>query len=161
MGPSATANATSNYVTLGVGGEIFAVDVAIVREILAYRTVAHLPNAPPFLVGVIDVRGCTVPVIALRLKLGLPAASITDDTRILVLEIDVKGRQLVVGLLADRVFEVAEFEIDGLEAAPDVGVRWKSEYIRGIGRLRGEFVIIFDMEHLLSSEDVASLQAVP
>ena len=161
MGPSGTANAASNYVTLGVGDEIFAVDVAIVREILAYRTVAHLPNAPPFLVGVIDVRGCTVPVIALRLKLGLPAASITDDTRILVLEIDVEGRQLVVGLLADRVFEVAEFEIDGLEAAPDVGVRWKSEYIRGIGRLRGEFVIIFDVEHLLSSEDVASLQAVP
>jgi purine-binding chemotaxis protein CheW len=161
MGPSATANATSNYVTLGIGGEIFAVDVAIVREILAYRTVAHLPNAPPFLVGVIDVRGCTVPVIALRLKLGLPAVSITDDTRILVLEIDVEGRQLVVGLLADRVFEVAEFEIDGLEAAPDVGVRWKSEYIRGIGRLRGNLVIIFDMEHLLSSEDVASMQAVP
>jgi len=161
MGPSVTANATSNYVTVGVGDEIFAVDVAIVREILAYRIVAHLPNAPPFLVGVIDVRGCTVPVIALRLKLGLPAVSITDDTRILVLEIDVEGRQLVVGLLADRVFEVAEFENDGLEAAPDVGVRWKSEYIRGIGRLRGEFVIIFDMEHLLSSEDVASLQAVP
>jgi purine-binding chemotaxis protein CheW len=161
MGPSATVNATSNYVTLGVGDEIFAVDVAFVREILAYRTVAHLPNAPPFLVGVIDVRGCTVPVIALRLKLGLPAVSITDDARILVLEIDVKGRQLVVGLLADQVFEVVEFEIDGLEAAPDVGVRWKSEYIRGIGRLRGEFVIIFDMEHLLSSEDVASLQAVP
>jgi purine-binding chemotaxis protein CheW len=161
MGPSGTANAASNYVTLGVGDEIFAVDVAIVREILAYRTVAHLPNAPPFLVGVIDVRGCTVPVIALRLKLGLPAVSITDNTRILVLEINVKGRQLVVGLLADQVFEVAEFEIDGLEAAPDVGVRWKSEYIRGIGRLRGEFVIIFDMEHLLSSEDVASLQAVP
>ena len=161
MGPSATANAASSYVTLGIGDEIFAVDVAIVREILAYRTVAHLPNAPPFLVGVIDVRGCTVPVIALRLKLGLPAASITDDTRILVLEIDVKGRQLVVGLLADQVFEVAEFEIEGLEAAPDVGVRWKSEYIRGIGRLRGEFVIIFNMEHLLSSEDVASLQAVP
>jgi purine-binding chemotaxis protein CheW len=161
MGPSATAKAPSNYVTLGVGDEIFAVDVAIVREILAYRTIAHLPNAPPFLVGVIDVRGCTVPVIALRLKLGLPAVSITDDTRILVLEIDVEGRQLVVGLLADRVFEVAEFEIDGLEAAPDVGVRWKSEYIRGIGRLRGNLVIIFDMEHLLSSEDVASMQAVP
>ena len=62
MGPSGTANAASNYVTLGVGDEIFAVDVAIVREILAYRTVAHLPNAPPFPVGVIDVRGCTVPV---------------------------------------------------------------------------------------------------
>jgi purine-binding chemotaxis protein CheW len=161
MGPSGIANATSSYVTLGVGDEIFAVDVAIVREILAYRTVVHLPNAPPFLVGVVDVRGCTVPVIALRLKLGLPAVSITDDARILVLELDVDGRQLVVGLLADRVFEVAEFESHALEAAPDVGVRWKSEYIRGIGRLRGNFVIIFDMEHLLSSEDVASMQSLP
>ena len=161
MAQSGIANATSSYVTLGVGDEVFAVDVAIVREILAYRPVVHLPNAPPFLVGVLDVRGCTVPVIALRLKLGLPAASITDDTRILVLEIDVEGRQLVVGLLADRVFEVAEFELDALEAAPDVGVRWKSEYIRGIGRLRGDFVIIFDMEHLLSSADVASLQSLP
>ena len=161
MGPSVTASATSSYVTVGVNDEIFAVDVAIVREILAYRTIAHLPNAPPFLVGVIDVRGCTVPVIALRLKLGLPAVSVTDDTRILVLEIDVEGRQLVVGLLVDRVFEVAEFEIDGLESAPDIGVRWKSEYIRGIGRLRGNLVIVFDMEHLLSSEDVASRQAVP
>ena len=100
MAPSVTANATSNYVTLGVGDEIFAVDVAIVREILAYRTVVHLPNAPPFLVGVIDVRGCTVPVIVLRLKLGLPAVPITDDARILVLEIAVEGRQLVVGLLS-------------------------------------------------------------
>jgi purine-binding chemotaxis protein CheW len=161
MSPSGIANATSSYVTLGVGDEVFGVDVAIVREILAYRTAVHLPNAPPFLVGVVDVRGCTVPVIALRLKLGLPAASITDDSRILVLEIDVEGRQLVVGLLADRVFEVAEFELDALEAAPDVGVRWKSEYIRGIGRLRGDFVIIFDMEHLLSSADVASLQSLP
>jgi purine-binding chemotaxis protein CheW len=161
MSPSGIANATSSYVTLGVGDEIFGVDVAIVREILAYRTAVHLPNAPSFLVGVVDVRGCTVPVIALRPKLGLPAASITDDSRILVLEIDVEGRQLVVGLLADRVFEVAEFEIAALEAAPDVGVRWKSEYIRGIGRLRGDFVIIFDMEHLLSSEDVASMQSLP
>ena len=119
MGPSVTASATSNYVTVGVGDEIFGVDVANVREILAYRTVVHLPNAPPFLVGVIDVRGCTVPVSALHLKLGLPAASIIDDTRILVLEIDVEDRPLVVSLLADRVFEVAEFEIDGLVAAAD------------------------------------------
>src|SRR5262249_41384576 len=151
----------SSYVTLGVGDEIFAVDVAVVREILAYCPVVPLPNAPPFLVGVVDVRGCTVPVIALRLKLGLPAVPITDDARILVLEIAVAGRQLIVGLLADRVFEVAEFTTDALEAAPDVGVRWKSEYIRGIGRLRGDFVIIFDMQHLLASEDVARLQSLP
>jgi purine-binding chemotaxis protein CheW len=110
MGPSVTASATSNYVAVGVGDEIFAVDVANVREILAYRTVFHLPNAPPFQVGVIDVRGSTVPVIAPRLKLGLPSASITDDTRILALEIDVEGRQLVVGLLADRAPGIAEID---------------------------------------------------
>ena len=80
MGPSVTDSATSNYVTVGLGDEIFGVDVANVREILAYRTVVHLPNAPPFLVGVIDVRGCTVPVIALRLKLGLPAWNVTPKS---------------------------------------------------------------------------------
>lgn len=155
-----TVGAVNSYVTLGAGEEIFAVEVKYVREILDHRDVTRLPHAPPYLAGIIDVRGCTVPVINLRVKLGLAAAPVTENTRILVLEITVDGRSLVLGLLADRVFEVAEFETHTLTVAPDVGARWKSEYIRAIGRLRGTFVIIFDMERLFSSDDVASLRAV-
>ena len=159
MSPPTSPLSVSSYVTLGVGDETFAVDVGLVQEILDYRAVAHLPNAPPFLVGVIDVRGCMVPVVDLRIKLGFPAAPVTEQSRILVLELTVEGRHLVIGLLADRVFEVAEFETSGLESAPDVGLSWKSDYIRAIGRLRGTFVIIFDMEHLFGSDEVARLQA--
>jgi len=152
---------SSSYVTLGVGDEVFAVDVRYVREILDYRQPARLPHAPVFLVGVIDVRGATVPVIDLSLKLGLPATRVSEHSRILVLEIDLAATQLTIGLLVDRVFEVAEFPTQGLGAAPDVGIHWNSDYIRAIGRLRGEFVIIFDMERLFSSDEVAKLQRMP
>ncbi|MEO5362397.1 MAG: chemotaxis protein CheW [Magnetococcus sp. DMHC-8] len=150
--------APSSYVTLGVGEDRFAVEVQIVREILDdSRPVAFLPNAPSFLRGIIDVRGCTVPVLDLRVKLGLPAASSTDDTRILVLDLPVSERHLVIGMQVDRVFEVAEFATHTLDSAPDIGVRWKSDYIKAIGRLHDNFVVIFDMQHLFSIHEIASL----
>ncbi|CAK0757590.1 purine-binding chemotaxis protein CheW [uncultured Gammaproteobacteria bacterium] len=157
MKPSAAESASRSYVTLGVGDDVFAVDVTYVREILDYRPISGLPHAPPFLVGMIDVRNRTVPVVDLRRKLGFPNAVATDKSRILVLEIPAEGRPLALGLLCDRVFDVAEFNTLGLEAAPEVGVGWKSEYIKAIGRWRGQFVIIFDMERLFSTHEVASL----
>ena len=161
MNTKLASTESSSFVTLGVGDEIFAIDVGAVQEILDYRPISHLPNAPAFLIGVIDVRGTMVPVVDLRLKLGFPPAPVTDATRILVLELTVASRRMVIGLLTDRVFEVAEFEAAALETAPDVGVHWKSEYIKAIGRLRGSFVIIFDMERLFGSDDVARLQDLP
>ncbi len=154
------AAANSSFVTLRAGGENFAIEVCFVREILEYSPITPLPQAPPFLLGVINVRGCTVPVVDLCIKLGLPTVPVSVDTRILVLEITVAGRQLVVGLLVDKVFEVAEFEAGSLEAVPDVGGPWNSEYIRAISYLGGNFVVIFDMERLFGSNDAASLQAV-
>ncbi|MEO5349908.1 MAG: chemotaxis protein CheW [Magnetococcus sp. YQC-3] len=150
--------ASSSYVTLGVGDGRFAVEVKIVREILDNsRPVAHLPNAPSFLRGVIDVRGCTVPVLDLRVKLGLPATTTTEDTRILVLDLPVGDRNLVIGMQVERVFEVAEFGLNALDAAPDIGVQWQSDYIKGIGRLHDHFVVVFDMQKLFTSHDVASI----
>ncbi len=160
MKPTAAESASRSYVTLGVGDDVFAVDVTYVREILDYRPITSLPHAPSFLVGMIDVRNRTVPVVDLRCKLGFPIASVTDTSRILVLEIPINNRPLSLGLLCDRVFEVAEFDTLGLEAAPEVGVGWKSEYIKAIGRWRGLFVIIFDMERLFSTHEVANLDGV-
>ncbi|MBF0175057.1 MAG: chemotaxis protein CheW [Magnetococcales bacterium] len=149
----------SSYVTLGVGEDRFAVGVQTVREILDNsRPMAHLPNAPAFLQGVIDVRGCMVPVVDLCLKLGLPASTPTDDTRILVLDFTLVGRVLVVGLLVDRVFEVAEMQTDDLNVVPDIGIHWKSEFIQAIGRLDGRFIVILDLEHLFNSTEIASLK---
>jgi len=157
MNALATVAESRQYVTLGVDHEIFAVDVQAVNEILDMRPVAHVPNAPPFLLGMIDVRGRSVPVLDLRLKLGLPAAETTAQSRILVLETDLGGKRLPLGLLADRVYEVTSLDDDAIEAPPEIGVRWHSDYIRGVGRRNGAFVIIFNLGRLLTSDDIALL----
>ena len=151
--------AATSYVTLGVGKEVFAVEVGIVREILESGPITRLPHAPAFLSGVIDVRGSTVPVIDLRVKLGMVATPVTQETRILVADLALADRNLVVGLQVERVFEVTEFESGGLQTPPDIGDGWRSEYVKAIGRLRGDFVIIFDLPKLFSAQDVYSLPA--
>lgn len=145
----------SQYVTLGIDREVFAVEVHRVREILDVPPIAQLPNAPAYLLGVIDVRGECVPVVDLRLKLGFPQGERTTHSRILVLEIALAERRVVLGLLADRVFEVTPLDGGGVEAPPDIGVRWRSEYIQGIGRRGASFVVVFDLARLFSTDEVA------
>jgi purine-binding chemotaxis protein CheW len=154
------ASSSQSFVTLGIGSEVFAVEVEFVREILGFREISLLPKAPAFVAGVIDVRGKTVPVVNLRLKLGLQTAEVTEQTRILVLELDLEKGPVSVGLLADQVFEVAEIEHEEVEATPDVGVSWNSDYIRGISRLRGSFVILFDIKKLFASAEMTAISAL-
>ncbi len=151
--------AEAQFVTLGIDREVFAVPVEPVLEILAMRPLFRVPEAPAHFAGLLDVRGQAVPVIDLRLKLGLPAAPPTDNTRILVLEVPVSGRRLVLGLIADRVFEVAALDQHAIAPPPDIGTRWRSDYISGVGRRGDGFVIIFDLSRLLSCGDVALLHA--
>lgn len=154
------ARRLGQYVTLGIDRETFAVEVERVREILDMRPISKVPNAPAFLLGMIDVRGQGVPVIDLRVKLGMPAVPPTEQTRILVLEAKLGGRLRPMGLVADRVFEVAPLSEGDMEPPPDVGVRWRSEYIRCIGNHGGTFVIVFDLDHLLAGEEAALLPGV-
>jgi len=149
----------AQYVTLGIDREIFAVDVDRVREILDAQPVTRVPYAPPFMLGMIDVRGRSVPVIDLRTKLGLPAAETTEQTRIIVLDIENGGKMLTMGMLADRVFEVTSLDDHDMEPPPDVGTHWRSDYIRGVGRRNDSFVIIFDLPRLFSSEETAFIDA--
>jgi len=157
MAQAAARHHEVQYVTLGIGREVFAVEVAVVQEILEMRQISLLPHAPAFMLGVIDVRGRAVPVIDLRVKLGLPPVAATEHTRILVMEVPIDGKPLAMGLVADRVFEVTGLNADGVESPPEIGVRWRSEYIRGIARHADNFVIIFDLAQLFSSEEAALL----
>jgi purine-binding chemotaxis protein CheW len=150
-------NGDGQFVTLGIDREVFAVPVETVVEILDMRPVFRIPETPAYLAGLIDVRGRGVPVIDLRVKLGLPAIAATENTRILVLEVMVAGRQIVLGLIADRVFEVIALDLRQLEAPPDIGVAWHSDYIRGVGRRGSGFVVIFDLPKLFSTDEVVIL----
>ena len=145
----------SQYVTFALGEEVFAVEVEIVREILDYEEAFKIPNGPDYLLGLRDVRGHGVPTIDLRLKLGLSRTVPTPHTRVLVLDIPLADRLLTLGMVADRVFEVVPFRRDQIEKAPDIGTRWKSDYIRGVVRRDTGFVVIIDLARLLSASDTA------
>jgi len=102
----------TQFVTLGIDRETFALPVETVREILDMCEISRLPNAPAQLLGMIDVRGTCVPVIDLRTKFGLPRIEATASTRILVLELQQEGQTTLIGLVADRVFEVTGLDGD-------------------------------------------------
>lgn len=150
----------AQYVTFGLGEECFAVPVAVVREILDHQDAFRIPHGPDYLLGLRDVRGQGVPVIDLRLRLGMSATTKTPHTRILVIDIPIADKVLTLGLVADRVFEVTSFRAEAIESAPDIGVLWPSEYIAGVVRRDGGFVVIIDLAKLFSSTDKVSLMGV-
>lgn len=147
----------TQYVTFALGNEVFAVPVAVVREILDHEDAFRIPNGPDYLIGLRDVRGQGVPVIDLRLKLGLSRTVSTPHTRVLVVDITLDERQLTLGLVADRVFEVVAFRGEQMEAAPDIGIHWNSDYIDGVVRRDQGFVVVIDLARLLTAKDLAAL----
>lgn len=157
VAPSASGGGNRQFVTLGLDREVFAVEVERVCEILEMKPVVRLPGAPPFLLGVIDVRGRGVPVVDLRTRLGMAPVAPTENTRILVLDVSIEGRELRLGLVADRVFEVTGLAGDTIEPPPDIGVRWRTDYLRGIGRQGETFVIVFDIDRVLTIDDMTFL----
>jgi purine-binding chemotaxis protein CheW len=151
------AAAEAQYVTLGLGAEVFAVPVAYVREILDYRPPFAIPDGPAYLLGLTDVRGRGVATIDLRAKLGLAPEPPGPSTRILVVDVPLEDRVLSLGLVADRVIEVIAIADAAIEPAPDIGVRWRSEYIAGVVRRESGFVVLFQIAHLLTSQETALL----
>ncbi|MDR3497316.1 MAG: chemotaxis protein CheW [Ancalomicrobiaceae bacterium] len=158
MNPGATE---TQCVTFALGSEVFAVPVSVVREILDHDEVFRIPNGPSYLLGLRNVRGQGVPVIDLRLRLGLARTETTPHTRVLVVDVPVNERLLTLGLVADRVFEVAAFSSSQIETAPDIGVNWNSDYIDGVVRRDASFVVIISLARLLSSSEMAALATTP
>ena len=140
----------TQYVTLGAADSLFAVPVARVQQILETQAVAVMPQAPADFIGMIDVRGQSVPVIDLRLRLALPTTADTHNTRIIVLETRVGESLRWLGLKTDRVFEVTALDEDRLEGPPDVGASWRSDYVAGVGRRNGAFVTVIDLDRLFA-----------
>ncbi|NTJ44411.1 chemotaxis protein CheW [Agrobacterium larrymoorei] len=159
----ASTSSDTQFVTFSLGEEVFAVPVDVVREILDHEEAFKIPHGPDYLLGLRDVRGQGVPVIDLRLRLGMSRTIKTPHTRILVLDIPIGEKLLALGLVADKVFEVTPFRHDQIETAPDIGIRWNSSYIAGVVRRDGDFVVIIDLAQLFSGEatDLAKVNSGP
>ena len=135
---------------LGLAGEMFALDARQVREILDPVPVTRVPGAQPYVSSVLNVRGKVIPLADLRVRFGMPPASITSDSRFIVLEIDVAGEPTTIGIVADKVYEVTDLDTTTLQKAPPIGMRWRPEFIAAIAKWNDEFIIVPNMKQILN-----------
>ena len=149
---------TKQYLTCNLGEEIFAVDVTKVREVLECEDITKVPRAPDFMKGIINVRGIVVPVIDMHIKFGMTETERTVNTCIILLEVDLDDETTVLGAQADAVREVIDLEPDQIEPAPKIGGKWKTEFIKGIGKKNDEFVIILDIDRIFSADELVLIQ---
>lgn len=154
-----TVSKTTQYLTFKLGEEIFAVDVAQVREILDFTTVTKIPQTPDFMRGVINLRGSVVPVVDMRLKFGMAKTEKSVNTCIVVVEVNLDNETLIIGALADSVQEVIELESGQIEPPPKIGSRLKVEFLKGMGKRDETFIMILDIDKVFSAAEIAVVQA--
>jgi purine-binding chemotaxis protein CheW len=146
---------TSQYMTFKMGDELFAIDVSQVREVLEIPQITKIPSAPEYMRGVVNVRGQAIPVVDLRVKFGLPRSADTLQSRVIVMELSIDGESAVLGGIADSVHEVIDLEPGDINPPPRIAMRWRTEFILGMGKRGEDFVIILDVNSVFSSEDLA------
>ena len=149
---------SQQYVTFSLGDELFGVEVTRTREILSLTPITRVPQTPDYLLGVINLRGQVVPVVDMRLKLGLPAGEDTEETCIIVVEVQVGEDSIVVGALADAVREVLEVRNDQIEPPPRLGIRLNTEFITGMGKVDEQFMILLNIDKIFNSDEFAWVQ---
>jgi len=155
-----TVQETTQYLTFTLAEEVYAVDVGRVREILELTTITKVPQTPSFMRGVINLRGSVVPVIDLRLKFGMTSTEQTVNTCIIVVEVQTDEEMLVLGSLADSVQEVIEMEPAQIEAAPHIGTQLNTDFIKGMGKHDGRFVMILNIDNIFSSHELNTVQGL-
>ena len=137
-------------VMIGLGDEKFALDAGLVREIIDPVPATKVAGAKSFVPSVINVRGNVIPLADLHLRFGMAKPPATPDTRIVVLQIELDGDPVMVGVVADKVYEVTEICAADVQQTPRVGMHWRADFIRFITKWNKEFVIVPDMERILS-----------
>ena len=149
---------SQQYVTFYLSDELFGFEVTRTREILNLVPITKVPQSPGYLLGVINLRGQVVPVVDMRLKLGLPAGEETEETCIIVVEVQIDGEVVVVGALADAVREVQDIRADQVEPPPKLGAGLKTEFIAGMGKVNEQFMILLNIDRIFNSEELACVQ---
>lgn len=141
--------------TLELQGEMFALEATQVYEILDHAQVTEVPGSHPFINGLVNVRGKVVPLADLRLKFGMAQTPPTIDTRIVVIDVMLEGEKVTVGILADKVNEVTELTAAVLQDTPKLGMKWRPEFVRCIGKRGAEFVAILDIDRIFADNEEA------
>lgn len=145
------------FLSFTLGGEVFAIEIQRIREIIEYVQPSVVPLMPPSLRGVINVRGGVVPVVDLAIRFGWTPVGIGRRTSIVIVEIQHNGEKHVLGLVVDRVNAVTEIRDEDIEPAPVFGARINTDFMTGMARKDGHFVIVLNIERTLSVAELAAV----
>jgi purine-binding chemotaxis protein CheW len=151
---------TNQYLTFTLKDEVFGLAIGKVREVLDFTTVTRVPQTPPYMRGVINLRGSVVPVVDLHQKFGLEQTEKTVNTCIIIVEVEMDGEITVLGALADSVQEVVELEAAQIEPAPKIGTKLNTEFIQGMGKRDEQFIILLDIDKVFSADELSLVQSV-
>ena len=145
---------TLQYLTFGLGEEVFALETGSVREVIELVPVTRIPKTPPFMRGVINLRGHAVPVVDLRVKFDMPKVADTVNTCIIIVDVEIEGENCYMGAIVDSVREVFEMTSDQINPPPRMGTSIRADFIRGMGKQNEEFIMILDIGKVFSQEEL-------
>jgi purine-binding chemotaxis protein CheW len=145
------------HLAFTLNGEIYAIDILQIREIIEFGALTEVPMMPPTIRGVINLRGAVVPVIDLSARFGRGPSAVARRTCIVIIEVRMEEMSQTLGVMVDAVNEVMEIPAEDVEPAPAFGARIRTDFIAGMGRVNGRFVIILDVARVFSLDELATL----
>ncbi|MCK9387387.1 MAG: chemotaxis protein CheW [Sulfuritalea sp.] len=157
---AASAAEIAQYLTFQLSGEMYAVGILNVKEIIEYGSLTEIPMMPAFIRGVINLRGSVVPVIDLAARFGGHQTETSRRTCIVIIELTTADERHDIGIVVDAVSEVLEVSSADIEPPPAFGAKIRADFIEGMGKIAGKFVIILDIQKVLSVEEIATLATV-
>ncbi|CAN7231034.1 MULTISPECIES: chemotaxis protein CheW [Duganella] len=157
--PRQLAAGPAQYLSFMLGPDMFAIGILAVREILEYAGVTPVPQMPACISGVINLRGTAVPVLDLARRLERAPSPIGKRTCIIVVEVDSDDGPFVIGILVDAVNAVLDIPAADVEPAPSFGAQVRAELLQGIGKVNGRFVLLLNVQHVVSASEIAALSA--
>jgi purine-binding chemotaxis protein CheW len=156
----ATTQDQQQYLTFMLGGEVFAIGILAIKEIIEYGNLTEVPMMPDYIRGVINLRGSVVPVVDLSARFGRKNTELTRRTCIVIIEVASDQEKQVIGVVVDAVNEVLEIQAEQIEPPPAFGAKIRTDFIRGMGKVEGKFVIILNVDNVLSIDDLGLLERV-
>lgn len=155
---SSLTDRDGKYLTFTLAGEDYGIGILKIKEIIGMMPITSVPQTPSFVKGVVNLRGKVIPVMDLRLKFGLPAIDYSERTCIIVVEISGQSGSIKIGIVVDAVSEVLNIKGEDVENTPAFGARVNTDYILGMAKIGGSVKILLDIDKVLSSQDLVTLE---
>ena len=149
------------YLAFGLGGESFAMEIGYVKEVIQYGELTQVPLMPPFIRGVINLRGAMVPVLDLSVRFGRGLTEIALRSCVIILEVPSREGTVTMGVIVENVSEVLELAASDIEPPPSFGKDPRAEFLSGVGKIGEQFVILLDVRHVLSMDELSALSGEP